>query len=71
MQYLVFARDDFEKALECVGDLEAPDDDAARTRARAQHPDPVEMVLAPAVAAHWVVRSAVESDSGAPAVGSE
>lgn len=70
-EYLVFARDDFERELECVGELEAFDDETARERARAEHTGQVEMVLVPAEAAHWVVRPAARADSGVSAAGSE
>lgn len=65
--YLVFSRDDFEKALECTGEIEAPDDGAARQQAEQDataHDGLVEMVLVPADVAHWVVRSAAVAESG-------
>lgn len=67
--YLVFSRDDFEKALECTGEIEAADDAAARQQATRQQGgrdsgDLVEMVLVPADVAHWVVRSAAVAESG-------
>lgn len=68
--YLIFSRDDFEKALECTGEIEAADDAAARQQATQQLGDGgtgelVEMVLVPADVAHWVVRSAAGAESGA------
>ncbi len=47
-EYLVFARDDVDRALEHVGEVEAVDDGAAREIACGQHTTPVEMVLVPA-----------------------
>lgn len=62
-RYLVFARDDFERALECAGEVEAPDEETARESALRQRRERgggelVEMVLVPVAAAHWIVRPA-------------
>jgi 1,2-phenylacetyl-CoA epoxidase PaaB subunit len=62
--YLVFARDDFEQALQCTGEIEAPDDETARQQADGAS-GAVEKVLVPREAAHWVVRPAVGAESGA------
>lgn len=62
--YLVFARDDFEQALQCTGEIEAPDDETARQRANGAS-GAVEVVLVPRERAHWVVRPAVGAESGA------
>lgn len=62
--YLVFARDDVEQALQCTGEIEAPDDETARQRANDACAT-VEMVLVPRERAHWVVRPAVGAESGA------
>lgn len=74
--YLVFARDDFERTLECFGEIEAPDDETARTSALRQyesggHTPAIEMVLVPADAARWVVRPepAPRGSTGDPATG--
>jgi hypothetical protein len=71
-RYLIFSRDDFEKALECTGEVEAADDAAARQQAiqqpggqqqDGQAHDLVEMVLVPADRATWVVGSAAGAES--------
>lgn len=69
-KYLVFARDDAERALEHVGVVEAADDDAACKIARGQHTTPVEMVLVPAEAVYWVMPPAVATGSGTTTTGS-
>ncbi len=69
-EYLVFARDDVERALEHVGEVEAVDDGAARETACGQHTTPVEMILVPAEAVHWVMPPAVAAESGTTAAGS-
>ena len=54
-RYLVFARTKYEEPLELQGDLEAPDDEAAREAA----PDDerfIEIQLVPDEAIRWVVR---------------
>lgn len=65
--YLVFARDDFERALQCTGEIEAPNDEVARQLAAGQAHvvKAVEVILVPREAAHWVVRPALEAESGA------
>jgi 1,2-phenylacetyl-CoA epoxidase PaaB subunit len=54
-RYLVFAREQYAEPLELRGDLEAPDDDAARAAA----PDDerfIEIQLVPDDEIRWVVR---------------
>jgi 1,2-phenylacetyl-CoA epoxidase PaaB subunit len=54
-RYLVFARERYDEPLELQGDLDAPDDDAARAAA----PDDerfIEIQLVPDHEIRWVVR---------------
>ena len=53
--YLLFARDRYEEPLELQGDLEAPDDDAAR-EAAPDDPKFIEIQLVPDEAIRWVVQ---------------
>ena len=54
-RYLVFARERYEEPLELQGDLEAPDDDAAR-EAAPDDPKFIEIQLVPDEAIRWVVQ---------------
>lgn len=63
--YLVFARRDLERALECVGEVTADSEARAREEAIGSHEGVVEMVLVPRGSARWVVRANEEAGSGA------
>ena len=54
-RYLVFARAEYAEPLELQGDLEAPDDDAAK-QAAPDDPRFIEIQLVPDDEIRWVVR---------------